>query len=220
MSKGMRLFIRRMLWWKGPSDSYFFWGGVSLLACSSAPFALFLTNASHTQPPFIGGGRSCWRNFVEPYRCEWGLIKLKIESGKLKVRKHLDCFVAPKIVAPRNDLALDYQLRVIARKSPIFVAIHSSVVLLTTANDVQSNACHSLSFNQFYMERVPKAGEGVINFKSSPTRISKLRTAQLEILPSSVERAQLPCTTVFHAKESKTTLNFPLSTVNLSRRCA
>ena len=85
MSKGMRLFIRRMLWWKGPSDSYFFWGGVSLLACSSAPFALFLTNASHTQPPFIGGGRSCWRNFVEPYRCEWGLIKLKIESGKLRV---------------------------------------------------------------------------------------------------------------------------------------
>ena len=45
-------------------------------------FATFLY-AGHVIPLFIGGGRSYWRNFVEPYRCGWGLIELKVDSGKL-----------------------------------------------------------------------------------------------------------------------------------------
>ena len=183
MSKGVRLFKRRILSFKRPSDNHFGGGGASLLACFGAPFTLFLICAFLTTPLFIGGGRSCWRNFVEPYRCEWGLIKLKVDSGKWKVNNTLSLtlsWIIRGVGGVTSDLHLT-GLRPTENPLPQGRG---------RACNAQSNACHSLSFNQFYMERVPKVGEGIINLKPA------------------------------HAKNFNTTLNFPLSTVNLQMRCA
>ena len=99
-------------------------------------FATFLY-ADHVIPLFIGGGRSCWRSFVEPYRCGWGLIELKVDSGKWKVNNTLS------LALPQGR---------------------------GQACDAQSSAFHSPLLFHFYMERVPKAGEGIINLGQAHTR--------------------------------------------------
>ena len=181
MSKGMRLSKWRILSSKRPFDNCF--GGGGLLACFGAPFTPFLMRAFLTTPLFIGGGRSCWRNFVEPYRCEWGLIKLEVDSGKWKVNNTLSLtlsWIIRGVGGVTSDLHLT-GLRPTENPLPQGRGC---------AKDIHASESRSPLLLQFYMERVPKVGEGIINLKP------------------------------VHTKNFNTTLNFPLSTVNLQRRCA
>ena len=227
MSKGMRLSKRRLLSCKRPSDNRFGVGGASLLACFGAPFTLLLTSAFHS----LSFNQFCMERVLKFNNT----LSLTLPQGRGR------------------------------------------------ACDVQSNAYRSPLLLQFYMERVPKAGEGIISLKSSHTKISKLRTAQRTVMlnsrqkfitnaiflrpikayfsilpinnsdimlissrnkfgmtrllgasdvqtntfttpqPSPVRRGSDACdvqSNASYAKNFNTTLNFPLSTVNLQRRCA
>ena len=202
-------------------------GGASLLACFGAPFALSLTSVCH----FLSFNQFCMERVLKFNNT----LSLALPQGRGRAKD-----------------------------------IHAS------------ESCSPLLL-QFYMERVPKAGEGIISLKSSHTKISKLRTAQRTVMlnsrqkfitnaiflrpikayfsilpinnsdimlissrnkfgmtrllgasdvqtntftspqPSPVRRGSDACdvqSNASYAKNFNTTLNFPLSTVNLQRRCA
>ena len=201
---------------------------------------------------------------------------MKVDSGKWKVNKTLSLtlsWIIRGVGGVTSDLHLT-GLRPTENPLPQGRGC---------AKDIHASESCSPLLLQFYMERVPKAGEGIISLKSSHAKISKLRTAQRTVMlnsrqkfitnaiflrpikayfsilpinnsdimlissrnkfgmtrllgasdvqtntfttpqPSPVRRGSDACdvqSNASYAKNFNTTLNFPLSTVNLQRRCA
>ena len=135
-----------------------FGGGASLLACFGAPFTLFLTSACHSLS--------------------------------------FNQFYMERILKFNNTLSLTLSW-IIRGVGGVTSDLHLTGLRPTEnplpqgrgrAKDIHASESCSPLLLQFYMERVPKAGEGIINLKPAHTKISKLRTAQRTVMLNSRQK--------------------------------